>query len=151
MREWLETYKPRASARWHLLLAALLWTLVGMLLLLFGSAWVLQANVAYTPVLLTVAVVAGLAKTWLVLNRTARRIVDRIRSRGDGRCLGGFLSVRTWLFVAGMMAAGRWLRTGPTPKAAVGLVYVAVGIALLLGSRILWQAWRQRTNLTGQP
>ena len=78
-------------------MGALLWTGVGMLLLLFGLAWVLQSDIPYAAALLALAVAAGLAKTWLVLNRAARRMVERIRLRGDGRCLGGFLSVRTWL------------------------------------------------------
>jgi hypothetical protein len=125
-------------------MAALLWTAVGMLLLVFGLAWVLQANIPYVAPLLALAVVVGVAKARLALNRAARRIVERIHLRGDGRCLGGFLSVRTWLFVAGMAAAGRWLRTGPAPKAAVGLIYVAVGLGLLLGARILWRTWRQQ-------
>ena len=149
MHGWLQTFKPSAPLRWHLLLAALLWSLVGMLLLSFGSAWVLWGDVPYVPLLLALSAAAGVAKARLVLDRAARRIVERVRSRGDGRCLGGFLSVRTWLFVAAMAAAGRWLRTGLAPKLAIGMIYVAVGLGLLIGARILWRAWHQQLEHRG--
>ena len=34
-------------------------------------------------------------------------MIERIRSRGNDRCLGGFLSLRSWGFVILMIAAGR--------------------------------------------
>jgi hypothetical protein len=42
-----------------------------------------------------------------------------------------------------MAAAGYLLRHGLLPRTVVGLVYVAVGAALLLASRRLWQAWHR--------
>jgi hypothetical protein len=78
-----------------------------------------------------------------VLSRTARRAAARIARRGDGTCLGGFLSWQSWLFVLGMMAAGAALRRSALPRTALGVVYVAVGIALLWGSRVFWAAWRR--------
>ncbi len=73
-----------------------------------------------------------------MLDRAAERIANRIEARGDGRCLGGFLSPATWVLVAGMMAAGRILRGGLVPRHWVGLVYAAVGLGLLGSSRLAW-------------
>jgi hypothetical protein len=142
MGNWLETYKPAASLRVHLLLAALLWSVVGSLFLTFGAKWTWQAGGSWTPILLIVSMAAGLAKYRLVLYRAADRAIERICARGDGRCIGGFLSVRTWLFVAVMASAGRVLRGGVLPRLVAGVIYVAVGTALLAGCRRFWQAWR---------
>ena len=75
-----------------------------------------------------------------MLRRSAQRIIARIKSRGDGRCIGGFLSWRTWLLVALMVIGGRVLRRGLLPEAVVGLIYVLVGTALLLAAAQLWNA-----------
>jgi hypothetical protein len=140
-RNRLDLIKPAAPARVHLLLAAAMWTVVGGLLAFFGVRWVLTADLGLALPLLVVAAVGGGLKARFMLDRAARRTIERIRSRGDGRCIGGFLSLRTWGFVLLMAVAGRLLRGSPLPRVAVGFVYAAVGLALLLASRLPWQAW----------
>jgi len=141
MSDFLNSYKPAASARWHLLLAAMMWTVVGAALLFVGVRWELAGHIPHVSLLLTLAVVIGLLKGRFVLERAAERIIERIRTRGDGRCLGGFLSLRTWGFVALMAGTGRLLRGGLLPRTIVGFVYAAVGVALLLAARRVWYAW----------
>lgn len=141
-RPLLERWKPRASGRTHLLLAAALWTCVGSALLFFGSRWTLLALGPWGGAVLALATLAGLAKGRLVLDRAAARIADRIAARGDGRCLGGFLSLRSWLLVALMSGAGRLLRGGLLPHGVVGPLYAAVGAGLLYSSRVAWLRWR---------
>ena len=137
----MESYKPAASARLHLLLAALMWTVVGALLLYFGSRWVLAGRIPYAWLWLAVVAGGGVLKARFVLEPAAGRTIERIRTRGDGRCIGGFLSVRSWIFVALMVVAGRFLRGGLAPRIVVGLVYTGVGVGLLLAVRRLWYAW----------
>jgi hypothetical protein len=140
---WIHAYKPAASRRTHLLLASLLWSAVGTVLLFFGVWWMFRGHSRYAPWLVVAAVVIGVVKARFVLARTAGRIINRILIRGDGRCVGGFLSIRTWLVVAVMASAGRWLRSGPIPHLIVGFIYAAVGTALLLASRLIWRAWHR--------
>jgi hypothetical protein len=141
VRDRLEAYKPAASARTHLLLAAAMWTVVGAVLVLLGVKWTLNGKMPLRWLLLAAAVVAGGLKARFVLRRAADRMIERIETRGDGRCIGGFLSIRSWAFVALMAGAGRLLRGELLPRAVVGLIYVAVGTALLLAGRRLWHAW----------
>lgn len=140
LRSPLEAFKPAAPARVHLLLAAMLWSVVGALLAFFGGRWLLTSSAPYGGLLLLPAVVIGLLKARFVLDRTAGRIVNRIQARGDGRCLGGFLSLPTWGFVVLMSASGYVLRHSPVPRLTVGFIYVAVGVALLVASRRIWRA-----------
>jgi hypothetical protein len=147
-RPALERWKPRAGGRTQLLLAGALWSVVGVLLLGFGTAWTLDALGSRAGALtLVLGVLVGLLKGRFVLDRAAGRIADRIALRGDGRCLGGFLSWRSWLLVALMSAVGRLLRGGLLPLAVLGPLYAAVGAGLLYSSRVAWRRWRA----TAQP
>jgi hypothetical protein len=40
---------------------------------------------------------------------------------------------------------GAALRRSPLPRALLGVLYTAVGAALLWGSRTFWVAWRRTT------
>lgn len=137
----LEKYKPAASARVHLLLASAMWTVVGGCLLYFGVRWVAGGKTPYAWLLLAVACAAGLLKAHFVLRRAAERTVKRILTRGDGNCIGGFLSIKTWVLVLLMITAGRFLRGGLLARTVVGLIYAAVGLALLVASLRVWSAW----------
>ncbi len=119
-----------------------MWAVVGAALAGFGVRWLWGAAPAAAPWIAAGAVVVGAIKSQLVLDRAARKVVERIRARGDGRCLGGFLSLSTWALVIVMIAAGRLLR-GAVTRGIVGAVYIAVGVALLLSSRHAWRAWRE--------
>lgn len=138
---WLDRYKPAASARTRSLLAAVMWTVVGATLMYFGVRWTLSTGHHDTWWLLLIALCAGLLKSRWVLERSATRAVHRIRERGDGRCAGGFFSAKAWCFVVAMAGLGRVLRGGLLPRSVVGLLYVAVGTALLVASRRLWAGW----------
>ncbi|HSH69891.1 MAG TPA: hypothetical protein VK997_08230 [Deferrisomatales bacterium] len=139
----LQRLKPAARARTQVLLAALLWTCVGVGLLAAGTLWMSRSHPPWLVFLLALAAAIGLAKGHLLLSRTARKAAARIARRGDGTCLGGFLSWQSWLFVLCMMGTGAVLRRSALPRTALGVVYVAVGIALLWGSRVFWAEWRR--------
>ncbi len=141
--------KPAAPARVHLLLAASLWTVVGVVLAAVGSRWTLAARPRFVALLMTAAVAVGVVKAALVLRKVAARIAARIRARGDGRCVGGFLSPRSWLLVAVMSVGGRLLRGSGLPMEAVGLLYLAVGVALASASIRLWRAYLLERTASG--
>ena len=139
---WVERWKPAARVRTHLFSAALLWTVVGLALSAAGMAWCLGSALPWSLVLAGGGVAAGLVKGRFVLRTLAERNATRIIARGDGRCLGGFLSLRTWLLVALMMTSGLILRRSAVPRPVLGVLYSAVGTALLVGCFTLWSAWR---------
>jgi hypothetical protein len=137
----IERIKPRASRGVQLLLAAATWTFVGTGLLIAGLRWSLRSEPDLAAMLVVLAVLAGLLKVAFALRPAARRVADRIERRGDGRCVGGFFSWRTWLFVALMILSVQGLRRVGMPLPVLGVIYVAVGVALLIASWWLWRAW----------
>ena len=140
-----ERYKPAAMASTHLLAAALMWTMVGIMLGMRGifnmdfSSWQGYAWAAG-------ALIIGGVKGEFVLRKSAERAVCRILERGDGKCLGGFMSWKSWLLIASMIIMGKLLRASPLPRNPVWSVYVAVGAALAISSRFFWIARKDYIN-----
>ncbi len=147
MTSWLETYKPVASSRMQLWLAGVMWSCVGAGLFSVGTYWLLKNGEPRGFILMFVAAGLGLGKALLVLDRTTLQNIARVKSRGEDRCFGGFLSPRVWILVIGMMILGRILRTIGLPKPILGLIYGAVGIALLFSSRLIWRAWKDQREV----
>lgn len=135
-------WKPAARARTQVFLAALLWTGVGLGLTASGVRWSLLAPALWPAFILAVALPLGLLKGRFALEAAAARIAGRISRRGDGTCLGGFLSWKSWLFVLAMIGLGAVLRRSDLPRVALGLLYTAVGVSLLWGSRVFWTEWK---------
>jgi hypothetical protein len=138
---WFDAHKPVASRRTQLMCAALMWSIVGALMLTCGAWWALGAAGASALIVIPIAVAIGLLKARFVLRGSAHRIIRRILRHGDGKCLGGFLSWRFWIVVALMASTGRLLRMTAIPLSVVGALYTVVGVALVSASRSLWRAW----------
>jgi len=143
LRRLAERWKPAAKAQTHLLAAAGLWTVVGLGLSTLGFVWCFAARLPWPFLLAAVGIFAGTLKGRYVLRRLAERNAARVIRRGDGHCLGGFLSIKTWLLVAVMMASGILLRRSGIPHPILGPLYAAIGTALLAGSLPLWEARRR--------
>ena len=92
----LSRLKPGASRTAHLLVAASLWTAVGLMLMLRGAGWLSSVDSLW---LLLPAFVLGTGKSLLVLDKSAKKGIDRIIRFQDGKCIGGVYSVKTWLLV----------------------------------------------------
>jgi hypothetical protein len=142
-REWADRKKPAARVRTHLLAAALLWTIVGFGLAAVGLVWCFTLRPPWSFGLAVAGLAVGTLKGFYIIRRIARGNSARLIARGDGHCLGGFLSAKTWLLVLAMMASGILLRQSPIPRPVLGVIYAAVGTGLLIGSFPLWKAHRE--------
>ena len=140
LKKTLLRFKPGASVRTHLFLAALIWSVVGFFLLTNGFVLIsLKGHLWYG----VVGLVLGTAKTFFILDRVARKNVNRIKEFEDKICIGSVYSWKTWILVAAMIVLGRFLRTTILPGEIVGLIYTAVGWALMLASRLMWREWNR--------
>jgi len=141
--ERLARLKPAARRSTHLLLAAILWTSIGIFLMVRGLGWLLSADLT---LLVLPAVLVGLLKSRYILDKTAARSIDRILRLKDGTCVGAVYSKWTWLLVLAMMTSGILLRHSSFPKPVLAVLYIAVGWALFWSSRKGWRAWRQHSS-----
>ncbi|MBU1405560.1 MAG: hypothetical protein KKE83_01110 [Proteobacteria bacterium] len=140
---WLLRLKPGASARTNLLVAALMWSFIGLYLMVRG--YLLQ--VPLSGVFWALALGLGTLKARFVIEQAARKNIARIIARPDGMCLGGVYSWWMWGLVVCMMLGGRLLRNSAVPSLVLSVIYVAVGWALLFSSRLIWQEWNARKIL----
>jgi hypothetical protein len=138
IRQKLAVLKPGVSRSTHLFVAPLLWTAIGTMLMIRGWRWIGPGNARW---LVLVALGMGTAKSVFVLDKMAKRGVQRIIDRGDGTCVGGVYSWKTWLFVGLMMAFGITIRRLTEPGMIIGTLYMAIGWALLFSSRRPWVEW----------
>ena len=143
LKDILIRYKPGVSIRTHLLFAALIWTVVGFFLLTNGFVLVLVEDHLWYGF---AGLLLGTAKAFFILDRMARKNMKRIKEFEDKACFGSVYSLKTWFMVAAMIVMGRILRTTILPGEIIGLIYTAVGLALMLSSRLMWIEWN-RTSL----
>lgn len=129
---------PRGSVRLQLILAALMWLVGASILGIRGAIYLSHSH--WAAWLVALALVLGVVKGHLLLDRVARKAVQRIRSRGRERCLLGFFSWKAWLMIALMMGGGILLRNSGTPEEVLGVLYAAVATALVYGDITYWRA-----------
>lgn len=122
-----------------MLVAAILWSSVGTLLLGRGvQILMVRGQLMW----FAVALVLGLIKAYLILDRSATKISERIARLKEMSCMGAMYSWKTWIWVVLMIVLGRLLRIPPLPILVLGVIYTSIGVALFFSSRILWQHWR---------
>lgn len=134
----IKQYKPGVARKIHILSAASLWTIIGTLLLFRGFSYLNEAGRLW---LILPGIAAGTLKSYLVLDRSARSGLDRIRNFSDNTCIGAVYSWKTWLVVLAMMFFGIFLRKLSLPHSIVGTICVTIGWALMFSSRHAWKEW----------
>jgi len=140
MEKNLSKFKPGAKKQTILLLSAVLWTVIGAMLFFKGIYRLLQLRDMQLYIL-SGGIAVGILKSYFILDKTARRGIDRILSFADGTCLGAVYSVKTWLLVLCMMAGGIILRNSTLPISVLSFLYITIGCALGLSSRLAWLSW----------
>ena len=131
----------------HLKLAFILWALVGVGLLIAGSVFLfggrsMSALDGERPspgiaegVALVIALAVGFIKGNFVLTKIARKNMARIYQLPDASPFYRTFSLKSWILILAMILIGRVIRWAGAPSILIGAVYLAVGFALVLGSR----------------
>ncbi|MFH0783416.1 MAG: hypothetical protein V2B20_15890 [Pseudomonadota bacterium] len=143
MLKGLARFKPAVRKNTLLLSSACLWTVIGLLLLVKGGYRWSQLPDRH-PLIIAAGILVGTVKSLLILDKSARRGIDRILNFADGTCLGAVYSSKTWLLVLCMMSLGVILRNSSFPVQLLCFIYFTIGWALLFSSRLAWREWLKR-------
>ena len=127
------------SVRNHFFSAALIWCIVGVFLMRYGIKGMIVSGQIW---LVIFALILGMVKSILVLDKAARSNVSRIQQFERKSGFWNVFSGRMWLLIVFMAVCGRILRTSSVPPEILWVLYSAVGCALLFSSRLFWQSWR---------
>lgn len=133
LEDWLV---PRLSPPTLLLLAALCWLVVGAALVVKGGE-----ILAWRPPWMVATLVVGMVKAHFILDRIARRNVQRLQSYRHNLFVGRMFAGRTWLVIMVMIGLGRLLRLPGVAPELSGFFSLAVGWGLFIASRLSWLAW----------
>lgn len=121
----------------HLKMAAGLWGLVGLCLLMAGLMFLFRdTDIAMNAwIAFVIALVIGFVKGKIVLPKVAKKNIARIQGLPEQSPVYMTFNAKSWMLVLGMILLGKIIRLLGAPDFVRGAIYVAVGIALLLGSR----------------
>lgn len=136
------------SRRQHLWIAGLVWTIVGAGLLTMGlKFWFQFPYLGFLDVkhigLGSIALSVGLLKGRFVLDRTAAQVIDRasnLQEPNPIKSVFQLFGVKTIALIVLMMTIGLGLRIAGVGYETRGLIYLAVGAALLWSCRRYWMA-----------
>jgi hypothetical protein len=126
--------KPAVNKEVLLFLAGFMWFGVGTMLLFLSFSWLktfqVHGSFAYCAI--------GVAVALLVHHFGFLKIVDknlgRILPMEGTRCIFSFMTWKSYIMVAVMIAMGTLLRHSPIPKTYLSILYIGIGLALILSS-----------------
>jgi hypothetical protein len=136
------------SRQQHLWIAGLIWTVVGTGLLTMGGLF--WFHLPYLGDLDprhlgigAIAITIGLLKGKFVLDKTAGRVIaraDTLQEPNPFKSVFKMFGGKTIALIASMMGIGYGLRVAGVSYEIRGLIYLAVGTALLWSCRNYWLA-----------
>jgi hypothetical protein len=150
-----QTLSMKLSPQAHLVIAGLLWTMVGAGLLTMGAVfWFHLPYLGFLDrqhlAIGSLAIGIGLLKGKVILDRTANRVIARVDTLSEPnplKSIGQMFGWKTIALILSMMGIGILLRRVGVSFEIRGLIYLAVGVALLWSCRRYWQAAFRGSNL----
>jgi hypothetical protein len=126
--------KPAVNKRVLLFLAGLMWLGVGTMLLYLSFSW-LNAFHAHGAFLFAgIGVLVALLVHHFGFLKIVDKNLGRILPMEGSKCVFAFMTWKSYIIVAIMVAMGVLLRHSPIPKPYLSVIYIGIGLALLLSS-----------------
>jgi hypothetical protein len=133
---YLTGFIPRVSKRYLLLIAALVWTFAGGILLYRGFFAHNNPLPSQWKVKLLLCLIAGLIFFVLLFNRISAKHIQRIRNFPiEQPGIFSFFNLKSYVMMFSMITLGVSLRkSGTVSPEYLSLMYVTMGIPLLMSS-----------------
>ena len=130
----IDLFNPAVPKRWLLLLAGLMWTGVGVLLLSFAVTWWAKELTIVSIILGLLGISISILANRMRFSHLAVKNINRINNLNDRACVFSFQAWTGYLIIAVMMSGGIFLRNSVVPKPYLAVIYAAIGGALLQAS-----------------
>jgi hypothetical protein len=138
-RTLMKKCTPAVERHWLLLIAGLLWSVVGIALCMVAGFWL--SNLDWPMGWLGAA--AGLAAGSLVyrygFSRIAAKNIRRLLRKPDTLCLFAFQAWRSYILIAVMVVLGSTLRHSNLPRIILAFIYLSIGTGLTLSSSLYYE------------
>jgi hypothetical protein len=135
-------FKPGVPKRYLLLVAGIVWTIAGTILLTKGASYVLQFS-NFKILRFIIAFLFGIGFYWVLFTRISLKHINRIKSIDIVKpCIFSFFNFKSYLLVALMISMGIVLRkTEWINHDLLFTFYMGMAIPLLLSAARFYYAW----------
>jgi hypothetical protein len=133
--DFIKSFKPKMAKRYLLLLAALVWTFAGGLLLFKGL--LLSGKIdRYLWARVLFSIIGGLLFYWLLFSKISLKHAKRIiKMKNDKPCLFSFFNIKSYILMAIMITSGILIRkSGLLSQGYLLIIYITMGIPLFLSA-----------------
>ena len=129
-----------------LVLVGLIWLSVGIGLSIAGANWIRSLGLGPKMIVFfTASILIGFSKGKFILQKVAAKYYKRAELLQFNNMLSLFfgwaqiLGIKGFFLIGLMMILGGTLRRSPIDRPILGIVYLAVGIALVYASKIFFK------------
>jgi len=147
MNRNIDKIKPAVDKRVLLFLAGFMWIGVGAMLLVLSYTWLNAFHIRGSFLFGGIGVAAALVIHHFGFLKIVDKNLGRILPMEGKRCVFSFLTWKSYIMVALMVALGVLLRHSPIPKPYLSMLYTGIGLALVLSSvryiRVLLSQFRK--------
>lgn len=132
---WIQRLTPRIARRYLYIVAALVWTFAGSLLLFRGILLFMDDDYLIW-IRLIISIIAGILFYRFLFSNISRNNTRRIaRIQLEKPCLFSFFNIKSYILMSLMITAGISLRkSGILPPVYLSVIYVTMGIPLFISS-----------------
>ena len=139
----LKKLNPAVSKYWLMVLAGLMWSMVGIMLCRLAYIWLAAVNWSLGLPLGSLGIISALAVYRYGFSKIARKNIARLCLLSDKTCIFAFQAWKSYLIVIFMIMLGIALRKLPIPRHFLAVIYSTIGGALFLSSfHFYLRIWR---------
>jgi hypothetical protein len=139
---WIQRLTPRIARRYLYIVAALVWTFAGSMLLFRGILLFMDDDYLIF-IRLAFSIMAGILFYRLLFSNISKKHTSRIAGMQlEKPCLFSFFNIRSYILMTLMIIAGISLRkSGIMPPVYLSVIYVTMGIPLFISSLRFYYAF----------
>jgi hypothetical protein len=134
MKRKMAKIKPAVNKRVLLFLAGLMWLSVGTMLLYLSFSWLNASHTHGAFLFAGIGVMVALVVHHFGFLKIVDKNLGRILPMEGSKCIFAFMTWKSYIIVAIMVAMGALLRQSAIPKPYLSIIYIGIGLALLLSS-----------------
>ena len=134
MNRKIAKIKPAVNKRVLLFLAGFMWLGVGTMMLFLSFSWLNPYRVRNSFLFGGMGVIVALVVHHFGFLKIVDKNLGRILPMEGTKCVFSFITWKSYIIVAVMVAMGALLRHSPIPKPYLSILYIGIGLALLLSS-----------------
>ena len=134
MNRKIAKIKPAVNKRVLLFLAGFMWLGVGTMMLFLSFSWLNSYRVRNSFLFGGMGVIVALVVHHFGFLKIVDKNLGRILPMEGTKCVFSFITWKSYIIVAVMVAMGALLRHSPIPKPYLSILYIGICLALLLSS-----------------